>query len=54
MELVRRTIERYVPLNEQEWRMIGPCWLERSFAKGTMISRPGAVEQWFYIVKDGV
>ena len=54
MELVRRTIERYVPLSDPEWSRIGPCWSESAFSKGALVSRIGEVEQRFYIVKSGV
>jgi CRP/FNR family transcriptional regulator, anaerobic regulatory protein len=54
MELVRRTIERYVRLREVEWQQVAPCWMERSFAKGAAVSRAGVVEQWFYVVRSGV
>lgn len=54
MDIVRSTIERYVRLTEAEWRVIASCWMERTFSKGAMISREGTVEQWFYIVKEGV
>src|SRR5687767_5084461 len=54
MELVRSTIERYVPLSDAEWDKIAPLWRPRAFKKGEMISRPGTVEHWFYIVDKGV
>lgn len=54
MDLVIGTIERYVPLNAEDRRVISAYWMERSFRKGALISKPGTVEQWFYIVKEGV
>ncbi|MDQ3101646.1 MAG: hypothetical protein M3R08_09695 [Bacteroidota bacterium] len=54
MELVSRTIQRYVHLKDAERKAISAGWLERSFMKGSLISNPGTVEQWFYIVKEGV
>lgn len=54
MTLVRRTIERYVPLSDKEWEVVGPCWKERRFAKGEFVSNAGAVERYFYIVESGV
>jgi CRP/FNR family transcriptional regulator, anaerobic regulatory protein len=53
-DLIKRTIERYVPLTETEWRIIGPCWMERSFPRGALVSKAGVVEQWFYVVLEGV
>ncbi len=54
MDLVRRTIERYVRLTEDGWSRVGPCWREHAFSKGALISKVGEVEQRFYIVKSGV
>lgn len=54
MDLVRRTIERYVRLTDDDWSCIGPCWAEHAFSKGALISKVGEVEQRFYIVKSGV
>lgn len=54
MELVRRTIERYVPLTEAQWSRISPCWQESAFTRGAIICGVGQVEQRFYIVKSGV
>lgn len=54
MELARRTLERYVRLKDDEWEQIAPHWQERSFRKGAMISRPGTIENWLYIVREGV
>jgi len=54
MELVRRTIERYVRLTDGDWSRIGPCWTEHAFSKGAIISSVGEVEQRFYIVRTGV
>lgn len=54
MELVRRTIERYVPLAAQEWSSIAPCWERYSFARGAFISKSGSIEKRFYIVEEGV
>ena len=54
MELVRRTIERYVPLGEQELERIAPHWSEHAFSRGAFVSASGSVEQRFYIVKSGV
>lgn len=54
MELVRRTIERYVPLSEQDWAVIAPCWQRYDFARGSFISSIGKVEGRFYIVEEGV
>lgn len=54
MELVRRTIERYVRLHDADWSRIGPCFMEFAFSKQAFISRMGEVEDHFYIVKSGV
>ncbi len=54
MELIRDTIQRYVPLSDKEWKLVREPWMERTFAKGGSISRAGSVEQWFYVVKEGV
>ncbi len=54
MELVQRTIERYVPLSEADWLRVAPLWKEHAYSKGAFVSRVGEVEQRFYIVKSGV
>lgn len=54
MDLVRRTIERYVPLTDAEWSRIAPNWQEFAFTRGARICGIGQVEQRFYIVKSGV
>ena len=54
MELVRTTIERYVKLTDAEWAVVQPCWIRRSFVRGTFVSEAGRVEQRFYIVERGV
>ncbi|MBK7945041.1 MAG: Crp/Fnr family transcriptional regulator [Flavobacteriales bacterium] len=54
MDLVRRTIERYVNLTDADWTRIGPCWREYAFSKGTQVCAVGQVEQRFYIVQQGV
>lgn len=54
MDLVRRTIERYVRLTENDWARIAPCWREYAFTRGAHIVRAGGVEDRFYIVKSGV
>lgn len=54
MDLIRSTIGRYVPLTEDEWARIAPCWREYAFSKGTAVCAVGQVEQRFYIVRSGV
>ena len=54
VEIVRRTIERYVTLTGEEWSVIAPCWREYAFGQGSAICSVGEVEQRFYIVKSGV
>ncbi len=54
MELVRRTIERYVRLTEDDRSRIVPCWSEHAFSRNAHITTVGEVEQRFYIVKSGV
>lgn len=54
MDLVRRTIERYVNVSDGDWERIAPSWRERAFTKGAPICAVGQVEQRFYIVKSGV
>ncbi len=54
MDLVRRTIERYVKLTDAEWAEVAPCWKEYHFAKGDHVSEAGRIEKRFYIVRDGV
>lgn len=54
MDLVRRTIERYVPLSDEAWQRIAPSWKEYAFTKGASICAVGQVEDRFYIVKSGV
>ena len=54
MDLVRRTIQRYVQLTDEEWSVVQPCWSRSKFSKGSYVSRSGAVEKRFYIVENGV
>lgn len=54
MELVRRTIERYVKITDAEWAEVAPCWRRYSFPKGSFISQAGRVETHGYIVEEGV
>ena len=54
MELVERTIKRYVPLSVEEWARIRPFWSEYAFGRGSSICATGQVEQRFYIVRSGV
>lgn len=54
MDLVRRTIARYVQPSEDEWRRILAPWREYAFSKGAIICAVGQVEGHFYIVKNGV
>lgn len=54
MELVRRTIERYVKLTDAEWKEVAPHWSVHSFPKGSFVSEMGSVERRFYIVLSGV
>ncbi|MBK9146239.1 MAG: Crp/Fnr family transcriptional regulator [Flavobacteriales bacterium] len=54
MDLVRRTIARYVELSDRDWAVIAPCWKEYAFSRGAFISRVGKVEDRFYIVAQGV
>lgn len=54
MELVRRTIERYVPLTDEAWARIAPHWRAHAFARNAFVTRNGEVEQHFYIVQRGV
>lgn len=54
MDLVRRTIERYVPLTDAQWAVIAPCWQERAFPRKASICAAGEVERYFHIVRSGV
>lgn len=54
MELVRRTIQRYVPLSGAEWSEVAPCWHEHGYPRKAPICSVGQVEDRFYIVKEGV
>ncbi len=54
MDLVRSTIQRYVPLSEAEWDLVRSFWRERRFDRGAVITDAGQVENWFSIVQEGV
>ncbi len=54
MDVVKRTIERYVRPTEEEWASIAPCWQEFAFSRGAFVCAVGQVEQHFYIVQHGV
>ena len=54
MELVKRTIQRYVQPSEFEWAAILAPWRELAYSKGASICAVGQVEERFYIVERGV
>lgn len=54
MDLVKRTIARYVQPTDDEWSRILAPWREHAFSKGASICNAGAVEGHFYIVERGV
>ena len=54
MDLVRRTIQRYVPLSEEEWGKVATCWQDHAFSRKASICLVGQVEERFWIVKEGV
>ncbi|MCL4281495.1 MAG: Crp/Fnr family transcriptional regulator [Flavobacteriales bacterium] len=54
MELVRRTLQRYIDPTDREWAIILPCWKEFHFPRKSFICAAGKVEEHFYIVRDGV
>ena len=54
MDLVRRTMERYVHLSDDAWAHIAPCWAEHAYSRGASVSKVGEVEARFYIVERGV
>lgn len=54
MELVRKTIGRYVEPTGPEWAQILPCWRAFAFNRGATITAARRVEQYFYIVDQGV
>ena len=54
MHLVRATLERYVPVSDDAWAVIRPCWQADAFRKGEMITAPGNIEDHFGIVESGV
>lgn len=53
-DLVRATIQRYVPLGDAEWDELSEAWSPHEFAKGASVSVPGQVERYFHIVEEGV
>ncbi len=54
MDLVRRTLERYIDLSDAEWEQLLPHWQQAAFAKGEHLTRIGEVEDRFGIVATGV
>jgi CRP-like cAMP-binding protein len=54
MQLVRASIERYMPLTDAEWERIAPHWRTWTCAKGSNACSVGQVEQRFSIVRNGV
>jgi CRP-like cAMP-binding protein len=54
MELVWRTIERYVGLSAEERSRIASFWSEHAFSRNAFITQFGTIEQHFFIVKSGV
>lgn len=54
MDLVRRTLQRYIEPTDPEWLRILPCWKEFRFPRRSSICAAGKVENHFYIVREGV
>jgi CRP/FNR family transcriptional regulator, anaerobic regulatory protein len=54
MDLVRSTLERYIPVSEQDWSLVAPLWKEYRFPRAACITSVGSVEDRFYIVQAGV
>ncbi len=53
-QIVRHKISKYIALSDSDWAIIQPKWEEVSFTKGEFITREGQIEDYFYIVKNGV
>ena len=54
MELVRATIQRYVPLTDAQWETIRAHWHVRELERGELFTPLGRVEDRFGIVERGV
>lgn len=54
MHLVRRTVERYVPVSDELWADMAPRWKLRAYSKGAFVSDAGRIEDHFFIVESGV
>ncbi len=52
--VIRNKLSKYVAISDADWQLIEPKWKEVSCKKGDFIIRKGQVEDYFYIVKEGV
>lgn len=51
---VRNKLSKYVAISDADWAIIGPKWQESSIKKGDFVTKEGQIEDYFYIVKEGV
>ncbi|GHE74643.1 Crp/Fnr family transcriptional regulator [Roseivirga thermotolerans] len=51
---LRKSIEQYISLNEEEWQQIRTCWKPFHYHKNTVITSVGQVEKYFYYVHEGL
>ena len=52
-DLLRKTFNKLVSLNEEEWAAISSCIKERTFKKGEFLCRHGQVENYLSVVYKG-
>jgi CRP-like cAMP-binding protein len=51
---LRKSIEKFIDLSDEEWNNIHPEWKSYRFEKGLILTQTGEVEKHFYYVHDGL
>ncbi len=54
LESLRTSVERFVALDEEEWKQFSMNWIPFSFDKGETVTRIDQVEPYFYHVNKGL
>lgn len=53
-QIVRNKLSKYVAISDADWKLIEPKWQLVSFKKGDFLIKEGQIEEYFYIVNEGV
>ncbi|RPE13836.1 Crp/Fnr family transcriptional regulator [Chitinophaga lutea] len=54
MQALRSAINAVLPLPEEEWEALAPCWQPVSHKRKTVLTAAGETERYVYFVLDGV